>query len=91
MTDNTANQQPAPAPAAAPAPAPAPQAAGQPATPPPGVKIVDISAVFNQFHARISALEAAAKTDVSKVRAFLTKYWPIGAGIAVAATRFIPL
>jgi hypothetical protein len=102
MSDSTTNAQTAPAPAvlgfitqpgsvqaAGQQPGPTPPG-GQPVQP--GVKIVDISAVVSHFHARISALEAAAKQDVSKVKAFVTKYWPLATGIIVAvAEHFVKL
>jgi hypothetical protein len=90
MTDNIANQQPAqPAPSAQPAGI---QAAGQQAGPPPGVKLLDIGAVLNGFHTRIATLEAAAKQDVSKAQTFVTKYWPVAAGIVIAvAEHFVKL
>jgi hypothetical protein len=87
MTDQT--QQAAPAAAPQPAAPAGLQAAGQPGTLPPGVKLLDIGAVLNGFHTRIAALETAAKQDVSKGKAFVMKYWPIAAGLAIAATRFL--
>jgi hypothetical protein len=79
MTDNTANQN-------QPAQSLAQIAQAQPG---PAVKMVDITTVFNQFHTRISALETAAKADKLKAELIFAKYWPIGVGILIAATRFI--
>lgn len=88
MTDNTANQQPAPQPA----PAPGLQAAGQQGALPPGVKLLDIGAVLNGFHTRLTALETAAKQDVSSAKAFAAKYWPVAAGVVIAvAEHFVKL
>lgn len=68
------------------------QAAQQAGSPPPGVKVIDIGAVFNGFNARIAALEAKASTDVSKVESLFTKYWPIAAGLGLAvAEHFVKL
>jgi hypothetical protein len=65
------------------------QQAGQPAPqpqPPPGVRIVDLGAVFQNFEARIQSLETKAKAEVES---FASKYWPLGVGLLIAATRFI--
>lgn len=90
MTDTNTQGVPTAAPAQ---PAPAAQLGGlqaagqQAAQPPPGVKLLDIGAVLNSFHTRIAALEAAGKQDVSKVKAFVTKYWPMAAGVIVAVAE----
>jgi len=43
--------------------------------------------------AAVAAVEAAAKAEAvsvwSKVKAFALKYWPVAAGVAIAATRFL--
>lgn len=43
--------------------------------------------------AAVSTAEAAAKAEVTSVwtsiKTFVGKYWPIAAGIAIAATRFL--
>jgi len=66
------------------------QQAGQPAPqPPPGVRILDVGAVFHNFETRIQSLEAQAKAEVVKAESFVSKYWPIGVGLLIAATRFI--
>lgn len=42
-----------------------------------------------RIEAALSRFEAKAKADEASVKTWLGKYWPIAAGLAVAATRFL--
>lgn len=84
MTDNIVAAVAAAAAPAAPAPAPA-------AAPAPTAQVIHLGNLLSNFEARIAALETKAKADVSKVKVFLVKYWPLAAGVAVAASRFVKL
>lgn len=56
---------------------------------PMAVQIAAHNALMQLIDGRIAAVIAATKATESKVVTFAKKYWPIAAGVAVAATRLI--
>lgn len=82
MTDTPVAAAPA-APAPAPAPAPSP--------PPPTAQVIHLGNLLSNFETRIAALETKAKAEVSEVKVLAAKYWPIAAGLLIAASRFVKL
>jgi hypothetical protein len=65
------------------------QQAQTPQQAPVAVQIAAHQALVQLIDGRVTAALAAAKAEEVKVVALAKKYWPIAAGLAVAATRLI--
>lgn len=47
------------------------------------------SLLLSRIEALIGKLDTAAKSEEATIKTYLAKYWPIAAGLAAAATRFL--
>ena len=47
--------------------------------------------VLSNIESKLDTLLAKLKTDEASAAAYVKKYWPIAAGVAIAATRFLHL
>ena len=56
---------------------------------PMAVQVAAHQALLQLIDTRVSAVIAAAKGEEAKIVTFAKKYWPIAAGLGIAATRLI--